>query len=88
MARSIDLVLELLFLTCLVLISPLAARARPDKETMERFYGTLATDPVRNSTGDGSIADMFDRVLQKEFSENDAPEGLVSSAISFCFSFS
>ncbi|ONK73030.1 uncharacterized protein A4U43_C04F26370 [Asparagus officinalis] len=70
MAISMDL-----FLICLVLISPPILRARPDKETMARFYGNLAMDPARNSSGnDGSIADMFDRVLEKEFSENDSPE--------------
>nr|CAD1835349.1 unnamed protein product [Ananas comosus var. bracteatus] len=62
----------------LALMSPrarLGAVARPDKETREKFYGDLVTGSTRNSTGDGSIAEMFDRVLEKEFSENDSPEG-------------
>lgn len=41
---------------------------------MERFYGDLVMEPSKNSSGDGSIADIFDRVLDKEFSENDAPD--------------
>lgn len=72
--RSSPFLLNVLFLICFVLILPAAVTARPDKETMERFYGNLAMDSPHNNTGDGSIADMFDRVLQKEFSENDAPE--------------
>ncbi|XP_020094430.1 K(+) efflux antiporter 5 [Ananas comosus] len=62
----------------LALMSPrarLGAVARPDKETREKFYGDLVTGSTRNSTGEGSIAEMFDRVLEKEFSENDSPEG-------------
>lgn len=54
----------------------LPARARPDQETRERFYGSLVTASPRNASGEDSIADIFDRVLEKEFgSENDAPEG-------------
>jgi hypothetical protein len=45
------------------------AAARPDKETREKFYGT------QNATGDGSIAEMFGRVLDKEFSDSDTPDG-------------
>lgn len=76
MARSMNVFF--FFSITLALISPAAVRARPDKEMMQRFYGNLTMDPMaHNSTGDGSIADMFDRVLQKEFSENDVPEGWV-----------
>lgn len=68
---------------CLVLIllySRICVGTRSDKETRERFYGNLVNS---SSTGteDGSIAKMFDRVLEKEFSENDQPEG--SDASSF-----
>ncbi|XP_072958906.1 K(+) efflux antiporter 5-like isoform X2 [Typha angustifolia] len=66
------------FLLCLALVLPFArvcVSVRPDKETREKFYGNLVTGSSPNSSGDGSIADMFDRVLEKEFSENDAPEG-------------
>ncbi|KAK3148505.1 hypothetical protein QOZ80_3BG0295870 [Eleusine coracana subsp. coracana] len=49
------------------------AAARPDKEMREKFYGTLVTNGTQNSTGDGSIAEMFDRVLEKEFSDSDTP---------------
>ncbi|KAF9614666.1 hypothetical protein IFM89_019794 [Coptis chinensis] len=48
---------------------------RSDKETRERFYGNLSHDASPPATGEGSIAKMFDRVLEKEFSENDQPDG-------------
>ncbi|XP_023880572.1 K(+) efflux antiporter 5 [Quercus suber] len=48
--------------------------ARSEKEIRERFYGSLLNSSAPDS-GDGSIAKMFDRVLEKEFSENDQPEG-------------
>lgn len=72
----------------LALMSPrarLGAVARPDKETREKFYGDLVTGSTRNSTGEGSIAEMFDRVLEKEFSENDSPEGKGVSSLSHLF---
>ncbi|XP_059449727.1 K(+) efflux antiporter 5 isoform X1 [Corylus avellana] len=53
---------------------------RSDKEMRERFYGNLLNSSAPDSS-DGSIAQMFDRVLEKEFSENDQPEG--SDASSF-----
>lgn len=49
--------------------------ARSDQEMRERFYG----NNIYNSTppeGEGTIAKMIDHVLEKEFSENDQPEGL------------
>ncbi|CAN6709713.1 unnamed protein product [Malus baccata var. baccata] len=48
--------------------------ARSDKEIRERFYGNMTNSSAPDS-GDGTIAKMFDRVLEKEFSENDQPEG-------------
>ncbi|CAL1405127.1 unnamed protein product [Linum trigynum] len=48
--------------------------ARSDKEMRERFYGNLINNTTPDN-GEGSIAQMFDRVLEKEFSENDKPEG-------------
>ncbi|KMS98951.1 hypothetical protein BVRB_3g067520 isoform A [Beta vulgaris subsp. vulgaris] len=48
--------------------------ARSDQEMRERFYG----NNIFNSTpldGEGTIAKMIDHVLEKEFSENDQPEG-------------
>ncbi|XP_048609734.1 K(+) efflux antiporter 5 isoform X2 [Brassica napus] len=48
--------------------------ARSDKETRERFYGNVVNSTAPGN-GEGSIAKMFDRVLEKEFSENDQPEG-------------
>ncbi|KAL5209857.1 hypothetical protein ABZP36_005480 [Zizania latifolia] len=50
------------------------AAARPDKETREKFYGNLVTNGTRNASGDGSIAEMFGRVLDKEFSDSDNPQ--------------
>ncbi|GMY17434.1 K(+) efflux antiporter 5 [Fagus crenata] len=47
---------------------------RSDKEIRERFYGNLLNSSAPDSN-DGTIAKMFDRVLEKEFSENDQPEG-------------
>jgi len=41
----------------------------------EKFYGTLVTNGTHNATGDGSIAEMFGRVLDKEFSDSDTPDG-------------
>ncbi|RWV81978.1 hypothetical protein GW17_00056560 [Ensete ventricosum] len=67
-------------LVLFALISPSArvgVFSRPDKETREKFYGNLVKGESRNSSGEGSIADIFDRVLEKEFSENDAPEDFV-----------
>jgi hypothetical protein len=51
------------------------AAARPDKEMREKFYGTLVTNGTRNASGDGSIAEMFGRVLDKEFADSDTPDG-------------
>ncbi|KAL6008009.1 hypothetical protein ACLOJK_033514 [Asimina triloba] len=48
--------------------------ARSDKEIRERFYGNLSLDSAPPDSGEGSIAKMFDRVLEKEFSDGDQPE--------------
>lgn len=47
---------------------------RSEQETRDKFYGDLINTTAAEN-GDGSIAKMFDRVLEKEFSENDQPEG-------------
>ncbi|KAF3635356.1 K(+) efflux antiporter 5 [Capsicum annuum] len=47
---------------------------RSEKEMRARFYGNLVNSSAPD-TNDGTIAKMFDRVLEKEFSENDQPEG-------------
>ncbi|KAF5457746.1 hypothetical protein F2P56_021826 [Juglans regia] len=65
------------FCCCLLVIFFCARNCdstRSDKETRERFYGNLLNSSAPASN-DGSIAKMFDRVLEKEFSENDQPEG-------------
>lgn len=63
---------------CFVLIIVLCAQTslciRSEKEIRERFYGNLVNSSAPD-TGDGSLAKMFDRVLEKEFSESDQPEG-------------
>ncbi|CAL0303550.1 unnamed protein product [Lupinus luteus] len=62
---------------CFFLFIAICARvgvpARFDKETRERFYGTMLNSSAPE-TNDGTLAKMFDRVLEKEFSENDQPE--------------
>lgn len=65
-------------LICVSLIVIFCARtshgARSEMETREKFYGNLI-NTTASDNDDGSIAKMFDRVLEKEFSENDQPEG-------------
>ncbi|XP_010276011.1 PREDICTED: K(+) efflux antiporter 5 isoform X2 [Nelumbo nucifera] len=66
------------FLSWLVIVTFLSrtfVSARPDKEIRERFYGNFSMDASPPDSDDGSIAKIFDRVLEKEFSENDQPEG-------------
>ncbi|KAK9063236.1 hypothetical protein SSX86_017106 [Deinandra increscens subsp. villosa] len=70
-------------LSSVLIIISLCARisvsARSDQETRERFYGTLVNSSAPES-GDASIAKMFDRVLEKEFSENESTEGSAQSS--------
>lgn len=66
----------LVFLVLISLCVRVRVVARPDKETREKFYGELAKGASHNSSGKGSFADIFDRVLDKEFSDtDDASEG-------------
>lgn len=58
-----------------MLCATICVSARPDKEIRERFYGSLAGESSAPDSGEGSIAKMFDRVLEKEFTEGDQPEG-------------
>ncbi|XP_057798434.1 K(+) efflux antiporter 5 isoform X2 [Salvia miltiorrhiza] len=48
--------------------------ARSKQEIREEFFGDLI-NTTATEDGEASIAKMFDRVLEKEFSENDQPEG-------------
>ncbi|XP_056158812.1 K(+) efflux antiporter 5 isoform X2 [Syzygium oleosum] len=64
-----------LILLCMVA----SAAARSEKEVRERFYGSLLNSTAPES-GEGSIAKMFDRVLEKEFSDNEQPEGTEESS--------
>ncbi|KAK7314915.1 hypothetical protein VNO77_33445 [Canavalia gladiata] len=59
---------------CIVICARVCAAARSDQETRERFYGNMLNSSSPESN-DGTLAKMFDRVLEKEFSENDQPEG-------------
>ncbi|KAL9409537.1 hypothetical protein AB3S75_047863 [Citrus x aurantiifolia] len=64
---------------CLVVVlvlvySRICMSARSDKETRQRFYGNLVNTTEEDS-GDGSIAKMFDRVLEKEFPDNEQSSG-------------
>ncbi|CAL5343902.1 unnamed protein product [Camellia sinensis] len=66
------------FRICLLLITfctIISVSARSDQDIRERFYGNLSLNSTAPNAGDASIAKMFDRVLEKEFSENDQPEG-------------
>lgn len=58
-------------------------KGRPDKETREKFYGNLVNGSKNTTSGEDSIADIFDRVLEKEFSDNDAPESKIFHFFSF-----
>ncbi|KAJ6358407.1 hypothetical protein OIU76_000167 [Salix suchowensis] len=59
---------------CCLLLILVCVNGRSDKEVRERFYGNLVNSSAPDN-GEGSIAKMFDRVLEKEFSDNDQPEG-------------
>ncbi|KAF5205215.1 Glutathione-regulated potassium-efflux system protein [Thalictrum thalictroides] len=63
------------FVLVFVLMVRVSVSVRSDKETRERFYGNLTLDSAPPNSGEGSIAKMFDRVLEKEFAENDQPGG-------------
>ncbi|KAL3837927.1 hypothetical protein ACJIZ3_022518 [Penstemon smallii] len=67
-----------LILICLCIITiccpKISHSARSEQEIRERFYGNLINSTTPDN-GEGSIAKMFDRVLEKEFPENDQPEG-------------
>ncbi|KAK6145676.1 hypothetical protein DH2020_022496 [Rehmannia glutinosa] len=52
---------------------------RSEQDIRERFYGNLINSSAAGD-GEGSIAKMFDRVLEKEFPENDQPEGAGGSS--------
>ncbi|KAK4834172.1 hypothetical protein QYF36_018229 [Acer negundo] len=62
---------------CLVLVLICARTsvfARSDKEVRERFYGNLV-NTSGSGNADDSIAQMFDRVLEKEFPDNEQSSG-------------
>ncbi|KAJ0098355.1 hypothetical protein Patl1_19978 [Pistacia atlantica] len=62
---------------CLLLVlvyARICVSIRSDQEIRERFYGDLVNSSGTDA-GDGSIAKMFDRVLEKEFPENEQSAG-------------
>ena len=63
------------FFSCSLLLSFCSVYSRSDQEIRERFYGNLSLNSLAPNSGEGTIAKMFDDVLDKEFSENDQPEG-------------
>ncbi|XP_031125009.1 K(+) efflux antiporter 5 [Ipomoea triloba] len=69
----------LLVLIAIASCGSTAFAARSEQEIRERFYGNLVNTTAPEN-GEGSIAKMFDRVLEKEFSENDQPEGSEKSS--------
>ncbi|CAI9762371.1 unnamed protein product [Fraxinus pennsylvanica] len=62
------------FVFVIISCAEIGRSARSEQEIRERFYGNLINSSAPGN-GEGSIAKMFDRVLEKEFSENDQPEG-------------
>lgn len=68
-----------LCIALLMLCMGASAAVRSEKEVRERFYGNLINSTAPES-GEGSIAKMFDRVLEKEFSDNEQPEGTEESS--------
>ncbi|CAI8593559.1 unnamed protein product [Vicia faba] len=74
MANKYSTVLDFWFcVICIVICARVCSPARSDKETRDRFYGNMLNSSAPESN-DGTLAKMFDRVLEKEFSENDTPE--------------
>lgn len=59
--------------------------ARPDKDAMDRFWGNLTGEVRLEKPGDTSIADLFGKVLDNEFKENDTPERRVFILFLFLF---
>ncbi|XP_022140957.1 K(+) efflux antiporter 5 [Momordica charantia] len=74
MARRGGAIGSWLGIVVLLISAPIHVSPRSDSEIRERFYGNLINSTAPTS-GDGSIAQMFDKVLEKEFSDNDLPEG-------------
>ncbi|KAL8217964.1 hypothetical protein R6Q57_021337 [Mikania cordata] len=69
----------LIITTIISFCATISVSARSDQETRERFYGTLVNSMAPES-GDGSIAKLFDRVLEKEFTENESTDGSAQSS--------
>lgn len=74
----------LLFVVIITICVRISNSARSEQEIRERFYGNLV-NTTKPDTGEGSIAKMFDRVLEKEFSDNDQPQGAYTLLLFFNF---
>ncbi|CAA0835555.1 K(+) efflux antiporter 5, partial [Striga hermonthica] len=74
-----DWELVLVIYLIISLYAEIGYSATSEQDIRERFYGNLINSSAAGD-GDGSIAKMFDRVLEKEFSENDQPEGADGSS--------
>ncbi|CAL5364271.1 unnamed protein product [Camellia sinensis] len=72
---EIGMMVVLLLVVLMAFCNVIAVSARSDQDIRERFYGNLSINSSAQNSGNSSIAQMFDRVLQKEFSENDQPQG-------------
>ena len=71
------------FLMLIAFCARISLSARSEQEIRQRFYGSLVNSSAPDS-GDGSIAQMFDRVLEREFSsDNDQPEGFLLPSLFF-----
>ncbi|KAL8167514.1 hypothetical protein V2J09_009013 [Rumex salicifolius] len=73
--REIQLWMCVVVLMSVILQIQLCCGARSDQDIRERFYGNNLYGSAPPDNGTGTIANMIDHVLQKEFSENEQPEG-------------
>ncbi|XP_042032852.1 K(+) efflux antiporter 5-like [Salvia splendens] len=68
--RGIVIMIPLILIFC----AESSYSARSKQEIRDEFFGDLIHNTTTTEDGDASIAKMFDRVLEKEFSETDKPE--------------
>ncbi|XP_042034511.1 K(+) efflux antiporter 5-like [Salvia splendens] len=68
--RGILIMIPLILIFC----AESSYSARSKQEIRDEFFGDLIHNTTTTEDGDASIAKMFDRVLEKEFSETDKPE--------------
>ena len=73
--RDVSRVMGKAIVALLVAAIVIGVRARPDQETMARFWGDLQGGTPKPGSGEGGVAEFFERVLEKEFGEKEAPAG-------------